>query len=594
MTMAQAHDDDGTTGRGDEPEVAEIAEHDGADWMTRLLQSALFRRMPPANIQALFACMMPVEVSAGEVLVEQGDVGDYYYVIQQGRCLVTQAPKEGAEPIELARLDAGQGFGEEALVSGCERNATVTMASDGVLMRLGKRDFEELIKEPVVTRVDGEWAQAQVAEGAILVDVRAPAEHRQDPIPGSMNIPMDALRLRARGLDPQRSYICCCDTGGRSAAAAFVLIQHGLDACYLGAGPATTPPPAADPAQTERLRDEKALVLARMVKANEELEEVRRMRDAALEQLNQEQLALERRAAETARRLEDAEQLKHEAEAARRSIEERMEDSLRVSREQLEAEGTRAQAALAEVDRLKRETAEARLAADNERRNKQARERELAELKHETERRLHDEEARLRSEWERHQDQLNRLRRAMEAAQSQASEERENLHRRLEAAEDKVRETVGSATTQPASLDAAHAARQAVEEEASRVYARYRKALKAALAEEKTELRAERERLEAEAQRVQKLLDSLQQISESERLAAVKRAAMLHAPMKPTPVESDAPSELELLPGFEVEEGAPPQESGPPAHKRWVEPDEERVRVMSADRVATIRDSTKQ
>jgi hypothetical protein len=44
------------------------------------------------------------------------------------------------------------------------------------------------------------------------------------------------VRERANGLDPEKKYILCCDTGRRSAAAAFLLSQRGLDVCVLEGG----------------------------------------------------------------------------------------------------------------------------------------------------------------------------------------------------------------------------------------------------------------------------------------------------------------------------------------------------------------------
>ena len=72
------------SGEGGEVEVADIDSEESMDWMTRLLQSELFARIPPANIQKIFTTMESVEVSAGDVIVEQGTPGDYYYLIQSG------------------------------------------------------------------------------------------------------------------------------------------------------------------------------------------------------------------------------------------------------------------------------------------------------------------------------------------------------------------------------------------------------------------------------------------------------------------------------------------------------------------------------
>ena len=106
------------------------------DWMTTLLQTKAFHRIPPANIQAIFMRMQRTPCRAGEVVIKQGDEGDYFYVIVQGKCAVTRETPLNREGIKLAELSVGDTFGEEALIAEAKRNATVTMLTDGVLMRL--------------------------------------------------------------------------------------------------------------------------------------------------------------------------------------------------------------------------------------------------------------------------------------------------------------------------------------------------------------------------------------------------------------------------------------------------------------------------
>ena len=136
----------------------EQAAENSGDWMTRILQSKAFLRIPPANIQTMFMRLQEVSASVGQVIVKQGDDGEYYYIIGRGQCEVTRRSASGAE-VRLARLGAGDCFGEEALLSQAKRNATVTMQTDGRLMRLAKSDFEELLKAPMVKEVDLEQAQ---------------------------------------------------------------------------------------------------------------------------------------------------------------------------------------------------------------------------------------------------------------------------------------------------------------------------------------------------------------------------------------------------------------------------------------------------
>ena len=72
----------------------------------------------------------------------------------------------------MARLSDGDAFGEEALLSEAKRNATISMETDGLLMRLSKSDFEELLKAPMLHDVTLDEAKGMVKNGAVLLDVR--------------------------------------------------------------------------------------------------------------------------------------------------------------------------------------------------------------------------------------------------------------------------------------------------------------------------------------------------------------------------------------------------------------------------------------
>ena len=219
-------------------EVNEIQVGDGnddSDWMTRILQSQAFLQVPPANIQAMFMRMQEMSVRVGEVVIKQGDDGDYYYIIKHGRAKVTRASKTGAD-LTLATLKDGDAFGEEALLSEAKRNATITMETDGMLMRLSKENFNALLKEPMLNWLTLDEAKDRVVKGAKLLDVRLESEHSNNGIPGSINIPLFMLRLKADSLKPDVPYIVYCDTGRRSSAAAFLLGERGFETYVLQGG----------------------------------------------------------------------------------------------------------------------------------------------------------------------------------------------------------------------------------------------------------------------------------------------------------------------------------------------------------------------
>lgn len=220
-------------------EVGELTSQDAPahdDWMTKLLQMRTFQLVPPANLQAMFLRMEEIQAEPGQVIVKQGDDGDYFYVIIEGRCMVTRE-QPNQKPVRLAELESGSCFGEEALISDAQRNATVTMLTRGRLMRLAKDDFRRLLNDPLSRRLDFNKAQELVGKGqAKWLDVRLPSEFQDHNLPGSLNLPLYMLRMRLGQLDPKATYVTVCDTGRRSSVAAFVLMEKGFDAYVLDKG----------------------------------------------------------------------------------------------------------------------------------------------------------------------------------------------------------------------------------------------------------------------------------------------------------------------------------------------------------------------
>lgn len=219
-----------------EYEVTELAGAEDAEWIMQVLRNRAFQLLPAPNINQLFERLEPVTLKAGETVIKQGDTGDYFYLIKEGRCRVVRKAEKSGQLAVLGELSEGDSFGEEALLSGAPRNAAIVMATDGVVMRLSKRDFEELLQRPLVRWVSPSEVKTMVKNGARLVDVRLEDEHRHSAVRGSVNVPLYLLRLKAGSLDPERSYVLYCETGNRSSAAAFLLSERGFDVYVLQGG----------------------------------------------------------------------------------------------------------------------------------------------------------------------------------------------------------------------------------------------------------------------------------------------------------------------------------------------------------------------
>ena len=202
----------------------------------QVLRNKAFQTLPATSINELFARLEPIPVRTNDVIIRQGERGDYFYIIKLGRCRVSRESEKGGKAAVLGELSEGDSFGEEALLSDAPRNATIVMAADGTLMRLARADFDELLKQPLVKWVSLAEAKAMVRQGAGLIDVRLEDEHKRSAIKGSMNIPLYLLRLKVVGLDTERRYVVYCETGNRSSAAAFLLSERGYDVYVMKGG----------------------------------------------------------------------------------------------------------------------------------------------------------------------------------------------------------------------------------------------------------------------------------------------------------------------------------------------------------------------
>ena len=217
-------------------EVNEIDSDDSDDWMLTFLQSPAFLQLPTENIQKLLTHMEEIPVKKDQTVIKQGDKDDNYYIVKTGSCNVHRKPYESAANVLLAVLPTGSGFGEEALISNGSRNATITMREDGTLMRLKKKDFLSLLINPLITYFEHSEIQSKLNEGCVVIDVRPEQQSKQSPLKDAVNIPLSMLRIEFANLNAEREYLLLCNDGSQSAAAAFLMIQNGLNCNVLKGG----------------------------------------------------------------------------------------------------------------------------------------------------------------------------------------------------------------------------------------------------------------------------------------------------------------------------------------------------------------------
>lgn len=75
-----------------------------------------------------------------------------------------------------------------------------------------------------------------VKEGAIILDVRTPAEYKGGHIKGSKNVPLQSLTNELGKLDKSKTIITCCASGMRSGQAKAILKSKGFSEVHNGGG----------------------------------------------------------------------------------------------------------------------------------------------------------------------------------------------------------------------------------------------------------------------------------------------------------------------------------------------------------------------
>jgi hypothetical protein len=110
-----------------------------ADDLQLLHGLPIFAALGPPELERVARHLERVEVSPGEVVIAEGDVGDRFFVIRSGRATVVRRGRE------LATLSAGQYFGEIALLRDVPRTATVSAATRLELLALERAPFLEAV-----------------------------------------------------------------------------------------------------------------------------------------------------------------------------------------------------------------------------------------------------------------------------------------------------------------------------------------------------------------------------------------------------------------------------------------------------------------
>jgi hypothetical protein len=110
-------------------------------YLTRLRPIYLFKGFSDEQILALARDFTVEQRQKGEVLFNQGERGEAFYIINRGRIAITR--RTGKREATFANLGPGDFFGEMALLRNIPRTGTATVAEDAELLVLGRERFDE-------------------------------------------------------------------------------------------------------------------------------------------------------------------------------------------------------------------------------------------------------------------------------------------------------------------------------------------------------------------------------------------------------------------------------------------------------------------
>ena len=214
-------------------------EDDSGKLVERLMflkSTKVFRLLPVNVVEKAAQRCEEVVVKKGDVIIQQDTRADEFFILLSGQAEVWREELDDDEPQMVAMLGSGDTFGEEALIIGGARNATIKMITDGVLLKLSKENFDELVSTPALRSVSPEVAQTMVEKGAQIIDVRYEEEYEESFIPGSVLIPLPDLRNHISSLEKDKEYLILCAAGLRAAAAALLLRQQDINAIFIEGG----------------------------------------------------------------------------------------------------------------------------------------------------------------------------------------------------------------------------------------------------------------------------------------------------------------------------------------------------------------------
>lgn len=117
---------------------------DIADLQSFVRKNSLFAILGDEEVLKLTAKAQLKSYRAGEVVFNQGDAGESFYIVYSGKVRIVLKDAQGRE-VNLGVRTGGEHFGETALITEKPRNASARAAEDSALIAISRKDFNEIL-----------------------------------------------------------------------------------------------------------------------------------------------------------------------------------------------------------------------------------------------------------------------------------------------------------------------------------------------------------------------------------------------------------------------------------------------------------------
>jgi len=117
------------------------------NWLLEALKKQeFFSVCTVSEIKEIISLVTKKHYDGKEIVIQQGGIGDFFFIIGKGTVSVILEKEKGKEE-KLSELGPGDFFGEIALITGHERNATVLTKESCELFLLYRNDFLGLLSK---------------------------------------------------------------------------------------------------------------------------------------------------------------------------------------------------------------------------------------------------------------------------------------------------------------------------------------------------------------------------------------------------------------------------------------------------------------